>query len=202
MRLLIYTLILICTFQKSYAQSSENCEFGTFFLSVGYGAPNINTFIYKSGGNKTNFSSSSVGPVHFKIGLGLGERFDVLFNINATSFKSSWMQEEFQQSYNYSANVSSVATLLRGNIHFNEKNDFDKLDLYAGLGVGRNYYQINRQCNNPHDNEFSKQIMDNTFSIEATVGGRLYFSKYFGAYAEVGYAKSIVQIGLIYKKHQ
>ncbi len=97
----------------------------------------------------------------------------------------------------------SSSILLRGNANFEiEKN----LILYIGLGIGKRTQNVSNASVSYIDSlgkyivEVGKSI-DNPMPIgfETTLGCNYYFFKNLGAYWEVGLAKSMIQMGIIFR---
>ncbi len=92
--------------------------------------------------------------------------------------------------YNYARNRYWATYVgVRGSYHFNRilSLDNDKIDLYAGIGVGYRSYS------NYYD--YYRPVFANGF-----VGGKFYFSDSFGAFVELGYTGlSYSKIGLSIK---
>ena len=112
---------------------------------------------------------------------------------------ASWMENRDGGTYNYIISRQGASANLRLNVHFNEEHDVEGLDLYAGIGCGKNFYDFNDHTDNPFDQRFNTTTNTNFVSMEATVGARYYVINNFGFFLEAGYAKSIVQAGIILK---
>jgi hypothetical protein len=84
---------------------------------------------------------------------------------------------------------------VRGSYHFNEllKLDNDKVDLYAGLGLG--YYTVTTSDNLVSGyNGYANSLFYNVH-----LGGRYYFANNIAGFAELGYGVSALRLGLTFK---
>lgn len=68
----------------------------------------------------------------------------------------------------------------------------DKLMLYAALHIG--YYIVNFKNSNPY--YYVAQSYGSRFGLGTMVGGRYFFSKSFGVFAELGWAFSYANLGI------
>ena len=129
---------------------------------------------------------SSAFPIGatYEYGIASDISIGAQLDIASASYYSSYYY------YNYARNRYWATYVgVRGSYHFNRilSLDNDKIDLYAGIGVGYRSYS------NYYD--YYRPVFANGF-----VGGKFYFSDSFGAFVELGYTGlSYSKIGLSIK---
>ena len=106
----------------------------------------------------------------------------------------------YSQSLFNITNVNSLAfTSLdvnaRVNFHFGNSAEFDP---YIGIGLG---YNSTSATWSSTDSNFIQTKVKGFIPLgaEFTVGARYYFSQHMGIYGEVGYAQSLVQVGVVFQ---
>lgn len=151
------------------------------------------------------------GDKLLQVGVGLssyyyGNPFGVTFEAGVDKDISVGAQIDYNSStyggyyYGYSSayrwGYSATYFGLRASYHANRLLDLrsDKFDLYAGLGLG--YVSFKWKDNSyGGDVDYGSRIFFNYF-----IGGKYYFNKHIGAFAEVGYTGiSSTRIGLCAK---
>lgn len=106
--------------------------------------------------------------------------------------------------YDYDRKWSNTVIGLRGTLHLNEVIESDKFDVYGGLMLGYNIGSYKDKSTTTH-NGVTTEYSDNyhynlSFVTWSTfVGGRYLFSDHFGAYLELGYGVSYLNLGLTAK---
>ncbi|HRN36104.1 MAG TPA: hypothetical protein PLV70_03080 [Flavobacteriales bacterium] len=106
--------------------------------------------------------------------------------------------------YDYDRKWSNTVIGLRGTIHLNELLESDKFDVYGGVMLGYNIgsYKdkstrtINGVTEDYSDNYHYKL---NFVTWSTFIGGRYLFTDHLGAYLEVGYGASYLNLGLTAK---
>lgn len=187
---------------KNYASLSYG--FGTFF-GAGFGASK--TLIEKAGINVSDIRLSTIGPISAKyeyavsrhLGLGLG----INYISNDVNYLDSYTSNGYTVVNRYELNRTSVSFLARANVHF---GDHKKLDPYLGAGIGYRYekwaqeYSFTSTDPNAKPSENSLPSFPGIpFGFEATFGVRYLFTPNVGAFAELGFAKSFTQFGVVAK---
>ncbi len=106
--------------------------------------------------------------------------------------------------YDYDQKWSNTVVGLRGTIHLNEILESDKFDLYGGVMLGYNIGSYKDKSTVTH-NGVTTDYSDNyhyklSFVTWSTfIGGRYLFTDHLGAYLEVGYGASYLNLGLTAK---
>lgn len=145
---------------------------------------------YKKGDNLVN---AGIGLGIYSLGglpIGASYEYGITEDISVGGFfdYASWKNNYSVYSYSWRATYFG----LRGSYHFNEllKMDNDKVDVYAGLGLG--YYVVSSG-----DNLVSGYSgYGNSLFYHLHIGGRYYFANNIGGFAEVGYGVSALKVGL------
>jgi outer membrane protein W len=178
---------------------------GAMVLTVGYGFPNLGKAILKTYETEAGYKASGFGPAHIKFEYGLTDKFGMGVSIGYVGYKVSWQSEveEYNsttgnydlKTYEEGLKGTNFGVLLRMNFHFATS---DKVDPYWGIGAGYNKYTFKFYSDDP--NSIDESL---TFPIpvgfESSVGARFYFTENIGAYAELGWGKSLIQAGLAAK---
>jgi opacity protein-like surface antigen len=171
---------------------------GSSTVTIGYGFPNIGKSILKIGNSAgvTDSKITGVGPIHVKYEYAVSDKVGVGVSLGYVSFADEYTQDNGGAApYKYKDAITSFGILARFNYHFGGN---EKVDPYVGLGAGYNNWTAKTTTNDPDG-------IGNTFTIpikigfEGGVGVRYYFTPNIGAYAELGYGKSILQGGLAFK---
>lgn len=187
---IILTLtLLLCSQSKTV--SAQAFEEGGKIISVGYGFPNWLGSIFNAYEAYGDYNATSLGPIYAKFEYGANDHIGFGLNLGYSS-----TNVDYVDVYNYSIHYSSLSILARVNWHF---GDSDKLDPYYGFGIGYRSSNWKYENNDPY---FDDTYYDwNIFPLgfETTVGARYFFTDNIAAYAELGFAKSIFQIGLSMK---
>lgn len=182
------------TSQNVKAQAFEE---GNIIVSAGYGFPNLVGTLFSVYETYAGYNISSFGPLYFKgeyavtdnIGVGLALGFSsTTIEYNRESFDAQGDAVTYVDGYTY----ASSNYLVRVNYHF---GDSDKFDPYCGVGMG--YRSSKSEFTSTEPGYVSTDLdFPFPFGFETTFGTRYYFTDNIGAYAEVGFAKSIFQIGI------
>jgi hypothetical protein len=186
---------------------AQNDELLKWNVSIGLGAPNMSRyseFVNKTFKIKPNYDIKGKGPFHLKVEyrpiwwLGVG------LNVNHSSYKITYLVENYTNTNGdvipniVTIKNASTAFNIRGNLHLlNPKHYGPQGDIYWGIGLGYKIgrYKASAQFMNP--NPIPTLSFPNLLPIgfETTLGVKYYFTPNIGAYAELGFAKSIIQIG-------
>ncbi len=159
-----------------YNNSYESRNSGSFsqetsLLSFGFGFPNVPVNNYGVYG--FNSSSSGVGPLYVKYEHGFLRDEVGLGGVIGNSFGS--------RKYNGGkTNVFAISFAVNGYYHFNKLIPVEKLDVYAGVGLGLVSISTN-------DDNLNIDNSNVDFNLNGLVGARYYFSNSFGVYAEISY---------------
>lgn len=177
--------------QKS-SLKAQAFETGSNIISAGYGAPNLNKTLFKIYEDENDYALKGYGPIHLKYEHAVSDRIGLGLSINHVASSISYKN---LYNYDYKLNFSSTKFNARVNVHFFSSETFDA---FWGVGVGYGTSTSKWTTNDPDDSNvsFSNPI---PIGLESTLGARYFFSENIGLYAEIGFAKSIVQGGLSFK---
>ncbi|MEI7581677.1 hypothetical protein [Runella sp.] len=127
-------------------------------------------------------------------GIGLGGSFE--FGIHDAISVGVLGGYSGRSNYLGSGSNWSVLTFgARGSYHFNEllKLDDDKIDLYAGLGLG--YRNISwGYAGTAYSSSYGSGVL-----LLAHIGGKYYFKPNLGVFAELGSGFGTLQAGIAFK---
>jgi len=191
--------LFMITPNNSNAQAFEE---ESMYISLGYGGPNLSASFFKTFEDRADYTVNGLGPIHAKFEYAVSDKIGIGMSFNYVRTNVKWNYETidvnndpvvYEEGYKFSA----LAANARINWHF---VDNDNLDVYYGLGFGYNYSNNEYYTNDPDG------VEGGTFSIsgipigfETTFGVRYLFNENIGIYAEFGWAKSVVQGGLVFK---
>ncbi len=184
---------------------------GSNSLVFGIGLPNTTTWFFKlATGGEPGYSFQGAGPFHVKYERGLSARFTLGLSVNAafSSMKHVYTEETqdgdgFTNKHTYEESIRGpqIAANVRFNYYFLNTG---RVQLYSGVGMGYHYSGLEYKTNDPSDDGFTGESLtslQNLFPIayEGTLGAKVMFNKACGAYLEMGYAKSLIQGGILFK---
>lgn len=206
------TVVVLLFVMLSPALKSQVFEEGNAFASIGYGFPNFTNTWFKliAIGTEENYSNSAFGPLHAKFEYALTDKLGLGLSVNFATAKGQWdettseyntttgMYEE--NTYTETLRLTSWNALARINWHW---VDHDKVDFYTGIGIGYNSNKFNYTSTDPDfDEETEMEEVNQLVNLvpigyETTLGLRYLFSDNLGAYMELGWSKSLMQIGVV-----
>ena len=196
-------LITICAAAITNNINAQSFEQGTMVTTLGYGFPSFGKAWLNTVDETTygNYNATGFGPLHFRFEYGVLDKLGVGLNVNFNTFGHEFDYETYDNNfdpitYTYSEKITAVNFIVHVKGHWVTN---DKLDLYSGIGFGYSIWNYTSDSNDPYYNfdSFSSPIV---VGIDITgIGLRYYFTDNIGAYAEVGYAKSIMQVGVAAK---
>ena len=193
---------------NSVDRRSRNCfKEGTMVISLGIGVPNLGKSLFKV--TETAYPDAvvkGIGPffakfeyaVSNKIGLGLvirGLNSSIEYPVAGSAYNENGGYEG-DTTYMWKQSSSHIGVMGRFNYHFATGK---KIDPYVGLGIGYGNTTYKWDLGGDPDGiplEISSII---PIGMEFTIGMRYFFSDNIGAYAEVGFSKSIANFGLAIK---
>ncbi len=95
----------------------------------------------------------------------------------------------------YTAKWNYIVVGARGAYHYNGFTNMPKLDTYGGLMLGYNIVSYSVDGNDlGMGNSYGSGL-----GLTAFLGGRWFFSERVGAYAELGYGVSVLNVGATFK---
>ncbi|PID88663.1 MAG: hypothetical protein CSB03_00185 [Bacteroidia bacterium] len=164
------------------AQAQTSNQKGDLFLNAGVG---IGTY------GATNLS---IPPITVSADYTLKDKlFDEYSSLSAGAYLGY-----YGTSSSYGAFSSRWSNFLlggRGAVHY---SFVDKLDTYAGLMLGYDIvsYTTKGELRSVNLNDSSS---NGNFIFSAFVGARYFFTETIGAYAEIGYGLSALELGVSFK---
>lgn len=200
-KIIIIIILFVITLQAANAQSK------THNISLGIGFPNIPRFFFNQFDTKNKFESTGKGPYHFKYEYRLNRWIGVGASLNYMSYKVKWVDNVFDTAQgrfklnNIAIENKTLAFNPRINFHFINPENHPKYDIYAGFGIG---YQFGRGLRvNSDFPEYALNIglpRISRLGLEASIGlRRQIFGDKLKIYTEIGFTKSLVQLGLNYQ---
>jgi|SRR5690606_24099181 len=178
MKKILLTLVMVLTTVMIHGQAFEN---GTTTANAGIG---LGTAL---GGLGNARPALSVSVDHGLWDLGGPGVISLGGYIGNTGYK--YDSGGFEHKWNY------FVIGARGAYHFNGLTDHPKeLDLYGGIMLAYNHVKYSSDGNNGFGGNYGSGI-----GFSGFIGGRWFFSDQFGAYAELGYGVSILNVGVTYK---
>jgi len=180
----------------THAQSFEK---GTKAINLGFGIGGgygLGSYYTRVGVIPTFLVAMDVGVADIGPGtLGIGGL--VGFNTVQSSYR-------YANIFNgYSTGTYRSTNLLfgvRGNYHWNEWHNNDKLDTYAGVMMGASVRVSDSYTSNETQQATALgSVVNNPFRHHVYVGARYLFSPNFGVFAEVGHGITYLSGGLTFK---
>lgn len=175
-------------------------EQNSTIITIGYGVPNLGKAIFNIYKDELGFYTSGIGPIHAKYEFGLTDHFGIGVSIGFVDFKAAWLTKYHNannelQEYEEGFKGSSFGIMARGNYHFSTSK---RLDPFVGFGIGYNRMSFGWFSEYEYADELSLSFPI-PFATELSIGARYYLSDNIGAYAELGWGKSLLQAGLSMK---
>ncbi len=175
--LIMAGIALLLIGQSGMAQSTNGFTDvkGMNFLNAGIG---LGTYgMSGTGGLPVNASFEHGFTKNISAGAGIG-----------------YVQKKYASYWKYSYFIFG----LRGSYHLNEvlKVASDKLDVYAGAGLLYTRYKFKYS---DHNDELYLNSSGGDVDIELHAGARYFFKDKLGAFAELGYGISPLQLGVAVK---
>lgn len=166
---------------------------GDSYFTAGYGWPGtLRSFsnIYFSAFTKNDIDYTNIkGPFYFKYEYGLTQNIGLGINCafeQFTQIKSELDSMGIDTIYTEKGYFTSASFIARLNIHAPLG---DRFDSYGGLGIGYKYDDFHTESQPRYAQNFP-------IGLDATLGLRYFPVKNIALYTEVGFAKSILQIGI------
>ncbi len=191
-----FLLIAFSVFLSSLS-FSQPFEDGTNVLSLGFGTPpaqRIKNDFNKNYKNFIDYKLNNYGTILLKYEHGLLEYFGMGINLEYSGARVSYKYDDTNQlRYERKIKANVFDFYARFNAHYPIG---EKLDLYAGLGLGYEYYIGKYTDSNPNqlvNIQQTEKILD--FDYQATIGARFMIKEKIGIFAEAGWATTTGQIG-------
>lgn len=178
MKKTIFTLLVIITATIAYGQSFQK---GTIATNAGIG---VGTALGGLGNARPAISVSLDKGVWEVGGPGVISLGGYVGN---TGYKYSGM--------GYTAKWNYIVVGVRGAYHYNGFTSAPKLDVYGGAMLAYNIVKYSSDGDDMgQSNSYGSGI-----GFTGFLGGRWFFAKSIGAYAELGYGVSVLNVGATFK---
>jgi hypothetical protein len=184
--------------------SAQSFDKGTTAINIGVGLGG-SRYSYLSAYN----SDYSVSPTfNASVEHGVGYLGDGVVGIGAFFGQKSVHYDRTtligSSTYHYDRKWTNTVVGMRGSFHYNEWHGNDKLDLYAGLMLGYNiggYKDKSTKTVNGVTTDYSETFRNNYSFVTYTtyVGGRYLFTENIGAFLELGWGVSVINLGATLK---
>jgi len=178
MKRTIFTLVAVIIAVAAEAQQFQN---GTTMANAGIG---LGTSLGGLGNARPGFS---VSVDHGMWDVGGPGVISLGGYIGNTGYKYT--------DLGYTAKWSYTTVGVRGAYHYNGFTNVPELDIYGGLMLG---YNISKYSSDS-GNDSLADTYGSGLGFTGFVGGRWLFTEQFGAYAELGYGVSVLNLGVTYK---
>lgn len=174
----IFSLALAAQNQVS-AQKTESVDLkGANFVNAGIGLGSYG--LYGTGGFPLTASYEHGFTKNISAGVSLG-----------------FIQRNYVDDWKYTYLIFSA----RGSYHFNDvlKISNPRVDVYGGAGLVYRHYKYKYMEQDTDAGYTQYNASGSSMDIEFHAGARYLFSNHIGAYAELGYGISPLQLGLTFK---
>lgn len=193
---------------------SQAFEKGKVYASASYGvAPFFNLFynVILDSDSLNDIKLKSIGPIYGKLEYAVGKKIGL--GISVAYMNSIFSYTEKMQYYNNNTNTYDTYTekwsitrntysiMGRFNFHFISNN---KIDMYMGAGLGfrdaiwKSKYEVIGLSSNNTPPASTENLDTSKFPIafETTIGFKYLLTPNLGIFAEAGFAKSLLQLGI------
>lgn len=150
----------------------------------------------------TNFLNAGIGLGSYGLsgtgGLPITASFEHGFTKNISAGATlGFIQKKYAFDWKYTYLLFGA----RGSYHLNEafKIANPNVDVYAGLGLLYRRYSFTYGHEEPGESEYDLNASGGEMDFEIHAGGRYMFNKSVGAFAELGYGISPLQVGVTLK---
>ncbi|MEN9344610.1 MAG: hypothetical protein RLZZ60_79 [Bacteroidota bacterium] len=186
-------LCIVLTFNLN-AQNKVN-------YSIGVGFPNLPKTFFNYLSRETNFKAKGIGPFHLKVEKNIKPWLGAGISLNYAQYDITYDRQ--MQDTNTGAIImnqislvnSNLAVNARVNLHFIQAKDNQPHELYWGLGMGYKFGHLKFTARYSAFLPSLKLPSISRLAIESTLGYRYHFNEKSAIYAELGFAKSLLQLG-------
>lgn len=184
----ILTTIVILAFSISILNAQEAFNKGNSGINVGIG---FGTTGYLGSYYKIAMPGISASYEYGITEIQMGSSMKGLISAGAFfGFGSS--KYEYWANYYYKYNYMLIA--VRGNYHF---LFHEKFDPYAGIVMG--YFLVSGKWSDDATHLYDYTAKSDRFHFGVYAGARWFFNDFFGAFAEVGWGMTVINLGLSLK---
>ena len=199
----IQSLIVIIAASITFSGNvfSQAFDDGTNLIFLGFGIPpseRIKNDFNRDYKNYIDYKFSNYGTGVLKFEHGLHKYFGIGLNLEYSGASVSYKYDD-SNTLRYQRTIKSNVFGFYGRINGHYPIG-EKLDIYAGVGLGY-LYTLNKYTDtnpNPTVNTQQKQVVLD-FDYQFTVGLRFMVKDNIGLFAEAGWATTPAQLGLVFK---
>jgi hypothetical protein len=181
-KLFLYLIFLLptCTFSQTSQFEAGQSDFN---LGIGF----VSTI--KAALEADGFQvQTATPPISLTADFATGDHFALGGYVGIAKENLTYTQYDYWGYYStVTGSISHFILGIRGTYHFEISSDFDA---YAGLMLGYNSFKA-------HIENIPVNISGFTYNL--LVGGRYHFSQNFGAFMELGYGVTVVNLGITLK---
>ena len=195
----VLTCLFMFMFNGVFSQAFDD---GTNLVTIGFGLPPEDN-IKQDFDMKPHFSDyhlKNFGTIILKYERGLHKYFGLGLNLEYTGSSLNYKYgKTISDSLKYQIAIKSnvFGAFVRLNGHFPVG---DKLDFYAGVGLGYTLTLYNNMDTNPNTVQDIQHKSSNfNFAFQGTVGARYMVKESVGLFIEAGFATTICQLGVVMK---
>ena len=177
------------------ATQAQSFQEGDNVLGVGVGLLGG----YGVGWSGSDYSQTPAINLHFDHGM--GELGPGTWGLGGyVGYKSASYKARYFNFYQYDYRYTWLVIGARGTWHYNEWHGNDKLDTYGGIMLAYRGVSYKDETDYGSQGNLSHYTYSGSgLGFSGFVGARYYFSDQIGAYGELGYGLSWLQVGLAVK---
>ena len=195
----VLTCLFMFMFNGVFSQAFDD---GTNLVTIGFGLPPAKN-ITQDFDTKTHFTDyhlKNFGTIILKYERGLHKYFGLGLNLeysgSSVNYKYGILNSDsLKYQIAIKSNVFGAFVRLNGHLPVGEK-----LDFYAGVGLGYKLTLYNYMDTNPNTAQDVQHKSSNfDFAFQGTVGARYMVKESVGLFIEAGFATTICQLGVVMK---
>ncbi|GIV27354.1 MAG: hypothetical protein KatS3mg027_1168 [Bacteroidia bacterium] len=200
MRKILLTLTLAGTLSVQNIQAQDAFGKGSTVLNLGLGLGGVVGY-WGAGYSATPYLNTSldIGVYEFPDVKGLSIGLGGYLGYKSTSYTYGGTWVDKKGNIHYDEPVKSTWTYFaigfRPTIHYSFSSA--NAEVYAGLPLG--YVIVSHKYSNPEYAYYANTTYPSYVGYGLIFGGRYFFSKSFGAYLELGYGISYLNLGVSFK---
>lgn len=193
-----HTYLLAQEKVKKSITPSPSFHIKTKIISFGLGFPNLHRTSYDEPKGYTHLKTTGFGPFIAKFEYGISNQLGLVASYGYGTFHYSYYGLAYYppptppQQVIFSDDVNVMNVSISCNYHFSKWVTNPKLDVYAGGGIGLNYFQYRYGNIPPYKPKESKVSLVPV----GRIGVRYYLDNTLGVFTECGYdGISVIQLG-------
>ncbi len=193
----IMLFILVFTLFGFQNVKSQIVEEGNVVVDVYYGWPNLYTTalknLYADNALDNSIDLGSLGPLGLRFEYMLSDKVGIGLDAGYVNTWLEYNEKDVSTNtiYNYKISAPKVHALFKMNFHFSQS---DKLDAFAGFGVGYRNRQFKLETNDPTESiDFDSFI---PVGLRLNIGVRYFLTDNIGLGAEMGLGGPLLSFGV------